>query len=190
MSFGCSEKKDNQSIDNNQIKFEIDSSLIGERVVFKSLGLEICPPKQWEKFDLTKYSDIFKNFTVVDSVNKIQKLIHIFSDTMAKSFMFISEIVFRNSPHKNTLKEIYEDLQSSIQKLSKSYTVQIANLRKDNIELIQVLAFNNQFVNFRFFGITSHNKVFQIDYFIPKNYYTEQVARAIESSLGTLCLSY
>lgn len=86
-------------------------------------------------------------------------------------------LLIGNIDSKSPADSIINDYEKSLERAKDSFIFQKAKFSKNKEE---------DWVNFSFLGKTQPAKVFQIDYVIPKLNYSPELAKDIESSLGTL----
>lgn len=168
----------------NEIIFNVDSTLIEDPIVLTEVGLKISPPKNWISIDSTAISNILQKINFQPNINiSDSKLIilKIFVDTINKALFLIANI--HTKLGSDSIVNLFE---KQLEKTKDSFTFQKAKFAKDGVELNQYLIQNQTLVNFRFLGISPTSKIFQIDYFIPKSKYSAELAKAIESSLGSM----
>ncbi len=182
LSLACSkqEPRDNRE----QMFFNVDTSLIQEEVVFSDIGIKIAAPKSWVLLDSTKIPKInarSANAPLISVDSLVARAIY--SDTLTKSLMVVSKII----THKE-FEMLVRKYDTAMGKYYDSFTSQKANFKKGNISITQYLLQNQQIVNFRFLGYIPPKSIFQIDFVIPKKIYSKEIAKAVESSLGTLDL--
>lgn len=181
--FSCS-TEDKPISRNNEIIFNIDSSQIDKAILLTDLGISISPPKNWLSIDSNAISKIIQRINHKFNVDsKVPNLIILkfFVDTISKAVLLIGNI-----DSKISADSIINDYGKSLERVKDSFTFQKAKFSKGQINLNQYLIQEENWVNFRFLGISPRAKVFQIDYVIPKSNYSPELAKAIESSLGTL----
>lgn len=181
--FSCS-TEDKPIHRNNEIIFNVDSSKIDKAILLTDLGISIAPPKNWLPIDSYAVSKIIQKVKHrLNSDSKFPNLIILkfFVDTASGAVLLIGNIA-----SKNPADSIINYYEKSLEKVKDSFTFQKAKFSKGEIDLNQYLILEKDWVNFRFLGISPQAKVFQIDYVIPKSNYSPELAKAIESSLGSL----
>lgn len=181
----CSKQEPNNNRD--QMFFNIDRNLIQKEIVFSDIGIKIAPPKSWVLLDSMEIPKINVRTDNLSPPMSADSLVAraIYSDTLTKSIMVISRLVIQKG--YETLVKTYDTL---MQRHYDSFTSQKANFKKGKIFITQYLIQNQQIVNFRFLGYTLTKSIFQIDFIIPKKMYSKEIAKTVESSLGTLDLIY
>ncbi|MGQ9818994.1 MAG: hypothetical protein ACUVQ1_03610 [Candidatus Kapaibacteriales bacterium] len=180
---GCS-SEDKPRLHNDEIIFNVDSSKIDRAIFLTDLGISISPPKNWLSIDSSVISNIIQkvNFRM-DADSNIARLVilNLFFDTTSKAMLLIGNIV-----SKSSADSVINNYEESLERVKDSFTFQKAKFLKSGINLNQYLIQEKDWVNFRFLGISPRVKVFQLDYVIPKSNFSPEIAKAIESSLGTL----
>lgn len=184
LSLACSKQEPGDSRD--QMFFNVDTNLIQKEVAFADIGIKIAPPKSWTLLDSTKIPKIDTRSENAPPISADSLVVRaIYSDTLTKSTMLVSKIITQKG-----FEVLLSKYDTVVGKYYDSFTSQKANFRKGNISITQYLLQNRQIVNFRFLGYTSAKTIFQIDFIIPKKIYSKEIAKTVESSLGTLDLIY
>lgn len=184
LSLACSKQESSDNRD--QMFFNVDTSLIQKEVAFSDIGIKIAAPKSWILLDSTKIPKInarSENAPPISVDSMVARAIYL--DTLTKSLMVVSKII---TPKK--FEMLVRKYDTVMGKYYDSFTSQKASFKKGNMSITQYLLQNQQIVNFRFLGHTPSKSIFQIDFVIPKKIYSEEIAKAVESSLGTLDLVY
>ncbi|MCX7879910.1 MAG: hypothetical protein N2517_04540 [Ignavibacteria bacterium] len=183
-SISCSKSEISEA--RNEIFFNVDSNLIQKVIEFSEIGIKIAPPKGWV---VLPSSELTTKIRIDEETGRRQTdsmlIKSVFFDSSSKSFLIISQISVGKS-----FEAYIDSLDSLFSAMFDSFTFQKANFRKGKISITQYLTQNEQIVNFRFLGLNLSNSVFQIDFVIPKAAYSTELAKVVESSLGTLEFIY
>jgi len=179
----CGENK-KPSNDIEKINFSVDSSLLGEKVVLNDLNFSYNAPKNWIIFDSAAVNQLIK-IPIEQSKNDISKIIkpiNYFVDSITKSILITSMIFDKDKKNK---KQFISNYKNHINTVSKDSKVMVNEFMKDNFHIVQFLIQNNDFVNFKLVMFINSN-IIQQDFYIPPKEYNMEIAKVIESSIGSM----
>ncbi|ROL58313.1 hypothetical protein D9V84_00855 [Bacteroidetes/Chlorobi group bacterium Naka2016] len=166
----------------NELFFAIDTTLISSPLTFNDIGIKISVPKKWDRLDLKKieFHSINRIFSTNTSSQDTLRVLGIFADTLYKCYLFVSEVIA--SKELSYLLNLFD---SSLTNMNKFKNLK-GEFQKNGFLITQYLLQNQELVIFRLLSKSQNNRIFQLDYIIPRMFYDEKVARAVESSIGSL----
>jgi hypothetical protein len=176
----CSEQDQPQQ-GNEELIFNVDSTLLGKRVSVKSAGIEFYAPRDFEQMDTEMFQNLkqsmlslegFNHFPLLAAVNRSQKGI----------FLFLKLF-----PEDSLIKHItFDNVAKVLQPKDTSVKVNKHIFTKDSIDILQYIVDAGNILDLKLFFHDKDSNLYEIDYiFITKEEY-KNYSRAIESSIGSL----
>lgn len=165
----------------DEIIFDVDSNLIGNVQEFPEIGIKLSAPKNWNRVDLKPVENLLKNFEESKrSDGDTLSVLGIFADTITKCQLIVSLVKTQKD-----FNNFISNLDSTFSR-SQLFKFQRGNFQKGVFKITQYLLQSDRLVVFRLFSQAKNQKIFQIDYVIPKTNYSKEIAKAVESSIGSL----
>lgn len=166
-----------------EIRFNVDSTLLNEKFILKDVNISINPPKNWKAID----SDSIKMLTKsLKFQGKHSTIIldpkNIYIDSITQSIMIISLV---NSEINNEKKDLISQYIKEIKNNTAGSKIMINEFMKDSFHITQFLIQNIDYINFKLV-VYYKKSVIQLDYFIPPKEYNTEIAKTIESSIGSM----
>jgi|GEM_PF-3614628 len=179
----CAESEKTNNIE--EIFFSVDSSKLGEKINVSNLNISINPPKKWE---LMNYDSTLVILNSVKSQleNKVLllELQRLFIDSTTNSIMILSKLLDKSHVGKKQFIELYTQ---QIKKIEEGSQLMINDFIKGEFDVTQFLIRNKNYINFKLVAFNKKN-ILQLDFYVPPKEYNIEIAKAIESSIGSLNL--
>ena len=163
-----------------KLVFRQDLTLLSSPNAFDKLSLSI--PMGFEKLSLDKYLSIEKKFETEDDNYFKLDLLSIYQHSDGQ-VIFISKIV-ETKPIYQALNNDYE--LGLIETLNASDTNKGQFLINNN-EAVQYITTNDRFVNYRLFYNVKSSNCYLIDYFVPKQTFSN-FQLSLETSISTISI--
>jgi hypothetical protein len=182
MNLSCGNEEKNKTDQPEEMTFQVNQSLLGEKYSDNELGFSFSPPigcKLMPKNLVQQVkAEITKNLVSPESLalepkqfflNKNEQFFCLLT-TLPMLVLSDSSIKFYNMAVKNSAAG--DEVQSSTYKYN-------------HFLIYQSLIMNDETINFKLLIPQAEHKSFQIDYILPKSIYVNKI-EVIESSIGSL----
>jgi len=176
--FCCNKVADTNNENISKIKimqFNVDEKYINEQIKIEEINIYFSAPKNLILMDTVSFnkiqSDLEKKVNILPNTYKLN-LLNIFYDEKISFFCIISKIMTENF---DEIKKIFNENN----KLKSDEFIY------NDFKVFQILYTNENILNFKLLFNDTKN-LFEIDYIIPKQNYNEEIARRIESSIGSI----
>jgi hypothetical protein len=179
----CGTEERGGEIEIPEMKFFVNSEILGESIHDSVLNVVFNPPMQWEPLQDDLFAELLRRVDTRqgdwDSINITP--VHMFINSGRGSSLTVSTMRFRNGSETENLKSYDTSIREHFNDIDLLYTVFV----KDGIYFHQYLLQNDDMINFKLLTQESDGTMLQWDYVVPRQAYTFEV-RAIESSIGSI----
>jgi len=179
---GCNQKVDHPSI--QEMLFEVNPDLLGEKTVLDSLGIAFHPPVAWNPVP----DSLFEQFKthIQDNADPEASFrlspVEIFLNPASQSMLSVSTIEVKN---EKPLSQLADAIQKQTRFDQGGRKLQRNCYIKDNIMIEQLFIQDALRVVIKLVFQNQQNQSIEMDYTTLKTIYQKE-SKAIESSLGTL----
>lgn len=165
-------------LQNPEMEFRINSNLLGLHEQNTGLKIDYQVPFGFTKVSETSFPQHYQNMLGQHGENII--ISAIYQDTTSASFMILSKVSEKRWMQYN---DYTDNTLASPLTLEWNY-VNATTFKYNKFDVQQWLLQDIEWVNFRLL-FNKNNSFFQVDYLIPTVKYDQEVARIIESSIGS-----
>ncbi|MCX8010596.1 MAG: hypothetical protein N3A61_05540 [Ignavibacteria bacterium] len=184
LSISCKKQDDGTKNISNELIFNIDSTLIGEKISDIKYKFELHPPKNWSGVSESIFKQIYSRIQTLQTQEQISYIpLYLFFDEANGSMLSVNQIIIQNDSMSFVKKmKIFED--GLKQKFDSSF-IKGGSFKKENNDFYQFLIRNNEFVNFKITFESDNRYLINFDYIVPVKVYQNEI-KAIESSIGSI----
>lgn len=177
---GCDNKSKVNESDLDEIHFNVDTNLLGEKTVNSVNSFEFYIPKLLTNSE-TEFYDLENqlNSSLPESINLL--LLYVLTDSAKENSLSISKIILPADLSSSTIDSYSEVIGNTY--LFKNASK--AKYLKDGIIFSQFITNHNNYVIIKIIFQPKENNLIQFDYIFNEENYKQEV-RSIESSIGSI----
>lgn len=178
--FGCDNKSKVSENELDEIHFNLDTNLLGEKTVNSINSFEFYIPKLLTNSE-TDFYDLENQLSssLPESINLL--LLYVFTDSAKENSLSISKIILPVDLSSNNIDSYSEAMGNTY--LFKNASK--AKYLKDGMIFSQFITNHNNFVIIKIIFQPKENNLIQFDYIFNEENYKQEV-RSIESSIGSI----
>ncbi len=177
--FSCGE---NEYTQQNEMTFKIDPNLLGEKFCCQELGFCFSPPR-----DCLPLPEVTVN-QIKDSLKTSYPSVEFLTIEPIK-FFFNQQTAFTclisALPELAVADSNFAKYQQALTQQFPAEQVKQAKFFYNGFDIYQTLIMTDSFIQFKLLIPQSAQLSFQIDYYVPRQFYIENI-EAIESSIGSI----
>lgn len=163
----------------NSLKFNVQKDLLSTRSYNLTQNLHFNIPLDFEKVSINSLDDLKK--VGLDSISNLPLLNHRFYFNKKEKSIIITSLVDKVLSNELILSKTLEYSKNK-QLWEKESSTEYVN---NGLNFNQFLLQNKRFIVFKLI-VEKNKKNSEINFIIPKGNYTEEMARKIESSIGSI----
>ena len=181
----CKKEEDIETL--NEIYSHVDSQLVGDNIKDLDLGIQFCPPAEWE-LNKPEYSDKTEwrlRSDIPDADKYVYKPDYVFYHASTKSIMRIGSVSIYDTLVSDTRR-----LSAYVKVLDKKYSneqVKKDNFTKDGIPITHYEIIKPNIFSYELVFLNRKNQLIKFDYTFQAGVLNE-VKKSIESSIGSIKL--
>ncbi len=174
---GCQDS--NSLTSSSDMQFEVKEELLAAPFESRALSFSVRPPKQW-----SPSTDSALQLVQLG----LDSLLH-YPYTLLQNYEATDEganLTIGYCPELSP--ERLDSIRASLELIAfqDGEQVQVSNFSINGLPVTQLFAQGPVAIQFRLFVPTGRGEAVQLDYFIPKSMYTENTAKLLESSIGSI----
>jgi len=179
---GCGNVEKNRNDQPEEMAFQINKALLGEKYSDSELGFSFSPPSGCEQMPKNMVQqvkgEIQKSLVSPDSLVLQPK--QFFMNEEEGFFCLLTAL-----PSLVLSDSSIRLFQQVIENSAEQGEVQHSNYKYNEFVIFQSLIISKEIINFKIMIPQAEHKSFQIDYIVPKSIYANKI-EVIESSIGSL----
>jgi len=177
----CSEQVEETQPKYEELIFNVDTTLLGKKVLVKSAGIVFSTPKGYDQMDPEMFQNLKQSMLNIEGFRHFPMLAAI-SESQQGIMLFLKLF-----PEDTTIDHItFQQVEKVLQPKDTSIKVKKHFFTKDSINILQFIVDTGKLLDFKLFFHDKDSNLYEIDYiFINKEEYRKDL-KAVESSIGSL----
>jgi hypothetical protein len=172
--------------DPEPIEFDVDSTLLGGVARDTALGVEFRPPVEWTEADKVRLEEFLSQ---LERFNQYQRHFdfrarYLFEDTTSGGALLVSVVEHPRWSGDKARRDFELHVESAFEESE----AKRSRFKIGDLPVTQFMVSRSELAALKLLVVNPDDKVIQFDYLVPGAAFSD-VARAIESSIGTISLT-